>query len=130
MRKICVICFDTYIDSCDYEKISAFIPETEWMDVTDEEYEVINKATKTRTSSLYNKMILEVINVQPLLPRLKEDLLKIIEKEKKQELEREAKKLEEQRKKKEQQKAALEKKQKKIYEELRAKFGKEEEDDE
>jgi hypothetical protein len=107
----------------EYDKLTSLIPETDWMEVTDEEYLAIYKATLNNKSILFNKSIVEILDVKPMIPKLKDDLLKILEKENKEKEAQRLKQDEERKKKLEKQKAALEKKRVKIYEQLKAEFG-------
>ena len=113
MRKICVVDiqseYNDYYDDNNY--ISGIIPETDWLEVTDEEYDSIKNATINEMSLLYRKAIIELIHIKPLFPKLKEELLEQIKKETKAKEERD-------RIYQEQNKAKLEKKKDTIIEKI------------
>jgi len=121
MRKICVVYIESeYNDLYDNENyISGIIPETDWMEVTDEEYNSIKNATSNKMSSLYGKAIIELIPIKPLLPKLKEDLLKQIEIEEKAKQERDRLYQEQNKAKLEKKKERELKKKAKLYEQLK-----------
>lgn len=84
MRKICVLDVH-YGYQDDYYELQSIIPQTEWIEVDDNELLAITKATKNNKSVLFNKVVIELIDVKPLIPKLKDELLKLIEKENQEE---------------------------------------------
>lgn len=121
MRKICVVDiqseYNDYYDDNNY--ISGIIPETDWLEVTDEEYDSIKNATINEMSLLYRKAIIELIHIKPLFPKLKEELLEQIKKETKAKEERDRIYQEQNKAKLEKKKERELKKKAKLYEQLK-----------
>ena len=121
MRKICVVDiqseYNNYYDDNNY--ISGIIPETDWLEVTDEEYDSIKNATINEMSLLYRKAIIELIHIKPLFPKLKEELLEQIKKETKAKEERDRIYQEQNKAKLEKKKERELKKKAKLYEQLK-----------
>jgi len=124
MRKICVVDYhSSYEDIYDKSIISSLIPETDWIDVDDEEFNAIERETRNHKSVLYGRIIIEICEVKTRIPKLKEELLTLLENERKAEQKRLDQQLKEKQERDAKKKEKDKKKREKLLLELKKEFG-------
>jgi hypothetical protein len=123
MRKIVLVnTTNNYSYENDNYLLASVIPVTDWIEVSDEEYNTLFKATKYHKSSIYGAEIIELLDSQKIIPKMKTELLAMIEEEKKEEAERKSA-AEKHKEEKRQAKLLKDKKKaEKLYQQLKKEF--------